>query len=397
MHSSYHAYLAELSAGLKILDFSEPSAPKLIGYYSTNEEVIDVAVSGGYAYLDCDSDLQVIEISNETSPHFVTKILFNDTITSELEGYYNFLCLVDSTIYVARKSQKLFSIDIADPHNPRIKSISILNGLPTGISQSDGYLYVANSDTSLPLSSDIPSYTGIEIFNISKPNSPVESGFLRMGSPSGLTTYENNLYVVGEDTLSKEFGFEKYDITNPSIPIFKYLLNNIAGGADSKADENYVYVVNGNDIFVIDISNPDSGKTIYWENAGTLGTEGFNTVAVSKGIVLTGDLGVTVFKNSLVTGIITSIPAPNRFELFQNYPNPFNPSTKIKYQLPSAGYVKLNIYDILGRKVETLVNSYQNVGNYVAKFDASKLSSGVYFYSLQAGTLVETRKMILIK
>ena len=81
--SSYHAYLAELSAGLKILDFSEPSAPRLIGNYSTNEEVINVAVSGRYAYLDCDSDLQVIDVSNPASPKLVSKTLFNDSIDNE--------------------------------------------------------------------------------------------------------------------------------------------------------------------------------------------------------------------------------------------------------------------------------------------------------------------------
>ena len=404
--SSYHAYLAELSAGLKILDFSEPSTPKLIGYYLAKEEVLDVVVSDGYAYLDCESDLQVIDISNPASPQFVNKVSFDDTVTTALEGYYNFLCLVDSTIYVGRKSQRLFSIDIADPHNPRIKSVSILNGLPTGISQSNGYLYIANSDTSMPLSTDIPTYTGIEIFNISKPNTPVESGFLRMGSPSGLTTYENNLYVVGEDTALKEFGFEKYDITNPSIPIFKYLLNNIAGGVDIKTDKNYAYLTNNTTFTVIDISNADTGKIIYsandYINPNTPGSGTFYSVTAFSGIVLTGYLGVTIFKNNLITEITSSNPTPSNFELFQNYPNPFNPETVISYQLSVVSYVTLKIYDILGRGVETLVKGVQKAGNYLVKFNASKFSSGVYLYRLESAGFdgkryISTKKMVLLK
>jgi hypothetical protein len=86
------------------------------------------------------------------------------------------------------------------------------------------------------------------------------------------------------------------------------------------------------------------------------------------------------------------------FELKQNYPNPFNPITLISYQIPNAAFVTLTVYDIVGRKVKTLVNEYQNSNSYSKKFDASGLSSGVYFYRLRAGkNVVFTKKMVLMR
>jgi len=89
--------------------------------------------------------------------------------------------------------------------------------------------------------------------------------------------------------------------------------------------------------------------------------------------------------------------APKQFALEQNYPNPFNPSTTIRYQLPVASEVKLEVYDVLGKKIATLVNERQSAGSYQVVWNASGLSSGTYFYRLQAGTFVETKKMILVK
>jgi photosystem II stability/assembly factor-like uncharacterized protein len=88
---------------------------------------------------------------------------------------------------------------------------------------------------------------------------------------------------------------------------------------------------------------------------------------------------------------------PNAFTLYQNYPNPFNPTTKISWQSPRTGYQTLKVYDVLGNEVVTLVDEFRSAGTYEIDFDASKLSSGVYFYQLKAGDFISTKKMILLK
>ncbi len=103
--------------------------------------------------------------------------------------------------------------------------------------------------------------------------------------------------------------------------------------------------------------------------------------------------------NVNITGVEDpqNINIPERFTLNQNYPNPFNPSTRIEYQVASNSQVSLKVYDVLGKEVATLVNEEKPVGSYEVNFNASQLSSGIYFYKLQAGSFVETKKMILLK
>jgi len=94
---------------------------------------------------------------------------------------------------------------------------------------------------------------------------------------------------------------------------------------------------------------------------------------------------------------LPSSEVPKVFALMQNYPNPFNPSTIISYQLPTSSFVSLKVLDVLGREIATLVNDRQNPGNHSVRFSASNLSSGVYYYRLQAGTYIETKKLTVIK
>lgn len=102
--------------------------------------------------------------------------------------------------------------------------------------------------------------------------------------------------------------------------------------------------------------------------------------------------------SSAVTSVRLNVQTlPTRFSLYQNYPNPFNPTTTISYQLPVNTLVTLKVYDMLGRQVITLTNERQTAGAHSVIFNASNLSSGVYFYRLTAGSYLQAKKLMLIK
>ena len=112
-----------------------------------------------------------------------------------------------------------------------------------------------------------------------------------------------------------------------------------------------------------------------------------------------------LFTNNPVTDINEQENFPGEFTLYQNYPNPFNPSTKIKFSIPSviasgakqSQFITLKVYDVLGNEMTTLVNEEKEPGTYEVNFDASSLTSGMYFYTLQTGNYSETKKMIFLK
>ena len=178
----------------------------------------------------------------------------------------------------------------------------------------------------------------------------------------------DNLTTVFDDESPDTIKDGKYVDFSPSIKPANSLDQAFAG---KKAGGKWV-------LKITDIYNGNTGFLYGW------GLE-VNTVT-----------GVKDFKSSSLV-----------FQLSQNYPNPFNPSTKIKYSIPSAhsplpggasgGLVTLKVYDLLGREVATLVDEKQQPGNYEVTFDGSKLSSGIYFYRLQADSHIQTKKMILLK
>jgi hypothetical protein len=98
-----------------------------------------------------------------------------------------------------------------------------------------------------------------------------------------------------------------------------------------------------------------------------------------------------------IVSVESEMIVPEKFVLYQSYPNPFNPSTRIKYSIPNSEIVSLKVYDILGREIAVILDEYKSAGTYTIEFNASRFASGVYFYQLQAGSFVETKKMVLMK
>jgi hypothetical protein len=109
-------------------------------------------------------------------------------------------------------------------------------------------------------------------------------------------------------------------------------------------------------------------------------------------------LGVVIYDSFGSPTAVTDLDQiPKGFVLDQNYPNPFNPSTKIRFSILEREFVNLTVFNSLGQEIQTLLSEEKNSGNYEVEFNASDLPSGIYFYKLQAGSFVETKKMLLLK
>ncbi|MEE9450264.1 MAG: T9SS type A sorting domain-containing protein, partial [Ignavibacteriaceae bacterium] len=163
------------------------------------------------------------------------------------------------------------------------------------------------------------------------------------------------------------------------------------------ANGDLVYVANGsNGLRIIDVSTPTSPVEVGF----------YDTGVVAWGVALSGSYayvadqedGIYIIQNDLLVGINEETSfSPGSFLLAQNYPNPFNPTTTINYQISEIGFVALKVFDVLGNEISTLVNEEKPAGSYEVDFDSQGLSSGIYFYKLQAGNFVETKKMVFLK
>ncbi len=204
-----------------------------------------------------------------------------------------------------------------------------------------------------------------------------------------------------ESYLDGEFGLMKTKFVDKGIPViigeFGAYKRKLSPPSDQALNNVSVEYYNG---YVVKSAISRGIVPFYWDTNMGL----FNR---STGVVL--DYGVL---DSIMAGagILTYIHdktksgSPNEFRLAQSYPNPFNPSTMINYQIPTTGYVTIKVYDVLGREVGTLVNEIEVPGQYEARFDASNLPSGVYFYELQVedpvrgtGTYHDTKKLLLLR
>jgi hypothetical protein len=158
------------------------------------------------------------------------------------------------------------------------------------------------------------------------------------------------------------------------------------------------------------ISKIDEQGDTLWTKLFTSvnGSEGYSVIQTNDdGFAVTGSAGsagtgtdvwVVRLKPDGASDIEDNLSDLTRsFSLAQNFPNPFNPNTSLKYEIGSQQFVTLKVYDLLGREVSTLVNEEKPAGRYEVKFNANMLSSGIYFYRLQAGSFIETKKMLLLK
>jgi endoglucanase len=169
-----------------------------------------------------------------------------------------------------------------------------------------------------------------------------------------------------------------------------------SGKLDSTETTTWLNFLEQNKISWCNWSIADLTETSAALNPGASGTGGWaNSVLKPSGLFIRQK--IRIGNSSIATSVGSSTELPIRFGLNQNYPNPFNPTTMISFQLPMLSKVRLTVYDVLGREKATLVDEVASAGVHKVEWNASALSSGVYFYTLQAGNSVEAKKLMVLK
>lgn len=421
-----YAFLAESNAGLTIYDISNPANPSLVGQKILPSSAKDVKVIGSLAYVaDEYAGLRIIDISNIQNP---VEIGFFDT-----PGRSYDVEIIDSLAYVADLSGGLLCINISNPSNPTLISNFAASDQIIDVDIKDSHAYFTDG------------YSGIKVINISNPlNLTLVDELYMPYWCLGIKVVDDFAYVaawefgglrivdVSDPANMQEVGF--YNTWGKSRDID--VIGSLAYIADW--DGGGLQIINNNilnplpvELVSFDADYFDGAVNLSWATATELNNSGFNVERKTEDgewnkITFIQGNGTTTetkyysysdilndnFSTKLLyrlkqvdfdgsehysNEIAIDISIPTKFTLKQNYPNPFNPITIINYQLSSKSSVTLKVFDILGNEVETLIQEEKDAGYYQVSFDASSLSSGIYFYMLKADNFVQTRKMILLK
>jgi hypothetical protein len=282
----------------------------------------------------------------------------------------------------------------------------------------------------LVLSGQIDTNRTVNGFGVTEKTSNINVGFSEMSPNSNtiLGSYLSQKFVIGKTGISKKEEITwkkdfKNQVTNiPDRPILLWIYLEKLGNSfpnDSSFTIDIYFLVDSSYFLIGRWFIPGWIYTVWYPVGGVSSSQFgnkkiqgikfvFNEINVSETIVLLDNLGWTddayqvpyileAFEDTTIVGIENEPTVPSSFKLYQNYPNPFNPETKIRFELSSTKFVKLQVFDALGCEIVTLVNEEKLPGIYEVKFDASRLPSGTYFYRLTSGQYSETRKIIYLK
>ena len=345
-----YAYIADGYNGFCIADISGPNNITGVGtYQQTDMYVNDIGVANQYAYIACNDNFQVVDISNPTSPVLMGEIAFSIARSVFLKDNLAFV----STISGSGSSKGMQIVDISNPTNPIVLGSFASTG-QHGTWQTyvlDDLAYLADSQG------------GLRIVDISDPTNPVEVGnYSTSGVAASIFVSGSYAYVGILGSMGSIMGVEVIDVSDLSNLNIVGYYTLFDQGYDVFVTENIVYVASGKD-------------------------------------------GLNILDFTLITGIEPDNEfIPVSYMLKQNYPNPFNPATTISFSTTeSTENTEISIYNIKGQKVKTLIDEKLEAGNHQVVWNGKdeknkSVSSGIYFYKMECGDkYTGFKKMILMK
>jgi hypothetical protein len=234
----------------------------------------------------------------------------------------------------------------------------------------------------------------LNIYDLADPADSVLLGSIMPVSGAGQLYYHDGFIYTQSVEGGCNLSLSIIDVRNPSNPVEIGQLYFPGYISDVSFDNNLAYFsAYQNELFVYDISDPGNPTSVSRCN-----TPGYmrNTLPWGDYVYVADNSSLVILRQAF-TATGPNLRAPARFSLSANYPNPFNASTVIPFSLPQAGDVRIEVYDLLGRRIETLIQANLPAGYHQVTWHASDRSSGIYFYMIEAGKSREIRRMLLLK
>jgi hypothetical protein len=351
---------------------------------------VDINYSGILISCDFDNDgkIDVVGLELDTEPYpDKRKVSFIKNL-----GDGNFE-KSDSYEFTTEYTEALFYADVADLNNDGFMDLVVSRRAPYQIflllNNGEGifslgtekYLYASpysftlgdfdcDSDIDLAISTDATGYEGLRIYE-------------NMGNTVFVYFYSFYLHSAPHQSVTTDFNNDGILDISATYGVGQRIGLNFGNGD--------LFFHNILQIWLDPLSNPQFMDFADFDNDGDVDIVVINSSVNARKLYFLANGGTTVN-----LGEVKELDVTNFF-LSQNHPNPFNSNTKINYQLPEQSSVTIRVYDILGDEIATLVNEEKQAGAYEIEFNGNGLTSGIYFYQLQVGSFVETKKMILIK
>ena len=207
------------------------------------------------------------------------------------------------------------------------------------------------------------------------------------------SSYSESLSIDEKGTVLYTIGQEDYYIYFPYTLVYTNIIDTIFAIISEGAI--FEQIMQEADIYYWQLTKFALKIGLYQQSV--YNSHGTHLIGYSQYLIAVRINNIFYGDSTNLTDVQESIQTVNDFQLFQNFPNPFNPSTTINYSVPKQSNVTIVIYDVLGRKISALVNEEKSIGNYTVEFNASFLSSGIYFYQMKVNDFVDTKKMILLR
>ncbi len=389
------AYVASETGGLWILNVSNPSMPRSVSNINVGGAAYNVVVSGSYAYLmnwaqdntDTARGLWIIDVSDPSHPRAVTHYIgitrfYGGGVPNAVAKSGNLLAITQMP--TSGDDRVLEIVDVNNARQPTSLGVFHATYAPYKIALVDSFAYLATEAD------------GLRVIDFHSPSAPIEVYSFNNSfsySVRGIATHGSYAYADRIDTF--------FDMTtlNPAHPSVLGQFGRNYGSfteVDMSADSPYVYWAEGY-LGTVDVSRPDQpvNRSLF------LGKDWGTSVSASKGLVLFADRtqGIWLFRNNLVTSVPISGKSAriSGYELSQNYPNPFNGMTVIQFANARQEKIALEIFDILGEKVTTLLDDVVMPGVHKVPFSPKSLATGLYFYQFRANLFKIARPMLYLK